>query len=84
MHWRTLSTARAIENTVYLAAAGQAAPLGCGNSALIDPSGVTIARRGPKPGVLSGPVDASVIARVRERNPSLELRRYDVVERVSR
>jgi predicted amidohydrolase len=84
MHWRTLSTARAIENTVYVAAAGQAAPLGCGNSALIDPSGVTIARRGSRPGVAIGAVDVSVIASVRERNPSLEMRRYDVVERVTR
>jgi predicted amidohydrolase len=84
MHWRTLIAARAIENTVYVAAAGQAAPLGCGNSALLDPSGVALARCGSRPALIHGRVDTSVVAAVRERNPSLDLRRYDVVERVTR
>jgi predicted amidohydrolase len=81
MHWRTLLAARAIENTVYVAAAGQAAPLGCGNSTVLDPSGSPLARCGTAPGVRCAPVDLSVIASVRERNPSVQLRRFDVVER---
>ncbi|WP_411700441.1 carbon-nitrogen hydrolase family protein, partial [Conyzicola sp.] len=41
-HWRTLLTARAIENTIYIAAADQAPPTGVGNSMILDPMGVEI------------------------------------------
>ena len=41
-HWRTLLTARAIENTVYLAAADHAPPIGAGNSMIVDPMGVEL------------------------------------------
>src|SRR5690606_7712975 len=39
-HWRTLVTARALENTVYVAAADHPAPIGAGNSMVVDPMGV--------------------------------------------
>src|SRR5437868_4954999 len=49
-HWRTLATARAIENTVYLAAADHAPPIGVGNSLIVDPMGVELAGVGEEVG----------------------------------
>lgn len=78
-HWRTLLHARAIENTVYVAAADHTPPLGVGNSMIVDPSGVEIAAIGSERRVAVGFVSAAMIAQVRERNPSLQARRYRVV-----
>jgi predicted amidohydrolase len=82
-HWRTLLTARAIENTVYVVGAGQTPSVGIGASVVIDPSGVAIAGLGAEPGMLTATVTTDEIARVRRVNPSLSLRRYDVVERTA-
>jgi predicted amidohydrolase len=77
-HWRTLAIARAIENTVYVAAADQTPPVGVGTSLIVDPMGVVLAE-------LADDVDAAIaevsLARVREvraTNPALQLRRYRV------
>ena len=60
-HWVTLLRARAIENTVWIAAVGQVpdpdekptrAPTGVGRSMLIDPLGVVRADLGPSAGVV--------------------------------
>ncbi|NDU73975.1 hydrolase, partial [Actinomadura sp. DSM 109109] len=51
-HWRTLVRARAIENTIYVAAADQCAPAGAGNSMLVDPMGVVVAALGEGTGVV--------------------------------
>lgn len=77
-HWNTLLTARAIENTVYMAAADHPPPLGVGHSAVIDPQGVRIAAVGTTTDVAVGFVDVDAIARVRRVNPALALRRYAV------
>ena len=47
-HWRVLTTARALENTIYVAAADHAPPVGAGNSMIVDPMGVELVddRRG--------------------------------------
>ena len=78
-HWRTLARARAIENTVYLLAAGQCAPMGAGNSLIADPMGVVVAAAGEAPGIAVGEVDPARVAAVRKVNPSLEHRRFRVV-----
>ncbi len=39
LHWETLTRARAIENTVYVAAAGQVGTMYTGLSAIYDPMG---------------------------------------------
>ncbi|GHD48409.1 carbon-nitrogen hydrolase family protein [Mycetocola manganoxydans] len=78
-HWRTLVTARAIENTVYLAAADHTPPIGVGNSMVIDPTGTQIAGIGIETDVAVGFASGSTIARVRAVNPALELRRFSVV-----
>ena len=77
-HWRTLARARAIENTIYVAAAGQCAPTGAGNSMIIDPMGVVVSGLGESPGVAQGEVSPERVAAVREKNPALSLRRFAV------
>jgi predicted amidohydrolase len=78
-HWRTLARARAIENTVYVAASGQAAPAGAGNSMVVDPMGTPLAALGEQAfAVASAQVSASRIQEVRELNPALSLRRFSV------
>lgn len=74
-HWRTLLRARAIENTVYVAAAAQPPPRYTGLSMLVSPRGEArvIAEQGP-PWVV-GAVDRDVLDEVRADNPSLVNRR---------
>ncbi|MEQ1738044.1 MAG: carbon-nitrogen hydrolase family protein, partial [Rhodoglobus sp.] len=77
-HWRILLTARALENTIYLAAADHAPPVGVGNSMVLDPMGVELATIGEEPGIAVAMLDAARIASVREINPALALRRFRV------
>ncbi|MEU1970192.1 carbon-nitrogen hydrolase family protein [Microbacterium sp. NPDC019599] len=80
-HWRTLLQARAIENTVFVAAADHPPPLGVGHSMIIDPQGVQIASVGTGTDVAVAHLDPGAVDRVRRVNPSLALRRLRVVER---
>lgn len=77
-HWVTLLRARAIENTVYIAAAGQSAPLGSGRSMVVDPMGVVVAAMGEGVGVALAAVDRHRLDDVRDKNPSLRARRFEV------
>jgi predicted amidohydrolase len=87
-HWVTLVRARAIENTIWLAAAGQVpdaaepatkAPTGVGRSMLVDPMGVVRIDLGPAQGVGVGDVDTTYTDQVRAALPSLANRRDDVI-----
>ena len=89
-HWVTLVRARAIENTVWVAAVGQVpdpdepptrAATGIGRSMLVDPLGVVRADLGPAPGVVVAEVDTGLIDTVRATVPSLANRREDVFGR---
>lgn len=80
-HWRTLLTARALENTVYLAAADHAPPVGVGNSMIVDPMGVELVTIGETTDVAVAWLSAARLAEVRALNPALVRRRYDVVAR---
>jgi len=80
-HWTTLVRARAIENTLYVAAADQNAPVGSGASMIVDPMGVVLAGLGERDGIAVADVDSARLAAVRARNPSVALRRYAVVPR---
>jgi predicted amidohydrolase len=76
-HWRTLVRARAIENTVYVAAAGQPGPRYCGHSMLVGPDGEVLveADQDADPsGAFSG-VNRPHLEEVRRANPSLANRR---------
>jgi predicted amidohydrolase len=86
-HWVTLLRARAIENTVWIAATDQVpdtgekptrAPTGVGRSMLIDPLGVVRADLGPAAGVLVVNADLALVDSVRATLPSLSNRRDDV------
>jgi predicted amidohydrolase len=77
-HWRTLVTARAIENTVYVAAADQAPPIGAGNSMVVDPMGVEIATIGEGTDVAIAWLSPARVAETRVTNPALALRRFGV------
>lgn len=77
-HWNTLIRARAIENTVFVLAADQCAPTGVGNSAIIDPMGITLASVGEISGIAVAEICDQRLKEVRRINPALELRRYKV------
>ncbi|GAA1684606.1 carbon-nitrogen hydrolase family protein [Microcella alkalica] len=77
-HWRTLVTARAIENTVYVAAADHAPPIGVGCSLIVDPMGVTIASIGEQTDAAVAFPTRARIDDVRAVNPALGLRRFGV------
>jgi predicted amidohydrolase len=80
-HWTTLLTARAVENTCYVAAAAQNGKKYCGLSQIIDPQGVPVASVGEADGHASAEISATRLAEVRKRNPSLQNRRYSVAPR---
>jgi predicted amidohydrolase len=80
-HWRTLIHARAIENTVFVAAADHPPPLGVGLSMIVDPQGVELASVGTATDVAVAHLDRDAVARVRRVNPSLRLRRFAVIPR---
>ena len=80
-HWRTLLTARAIENTAFIAAAGQIPPEGVGTSLILDPVGATLAELGEEGGIAIADLDPARIREVRTANPALRLRRYTVLPR---
>jgi len=74
-HWRTLLAARAIENTVWVAAAGQGGERYTGHSLVADPWGTIVdeAAGGNEQVVADLAID--VVRRSREVNPSLANRR---------
>ena len=74
-HWRTLLRARAIENTVFVAACGQPAPRYCGHSMVVDPLGDVVAEAGPEPALIAATLSRSGLAQARRVNPSLANRR---------
>jgi deaminated glutathione amidase len=80
-HWRTLITARALENTIYVAAADQTPPMGVGNSMIVDPMGVEIATLGETMDVAVATISIDRVATVRNLNPALDLRRFAVTEK---
>ncbi|WP_025132580.1 carbon-nitrogen hydrolase family protein [Leucobacter sp. PH1c] len=81
-HWESLIRARAIENTVYVAAAGQTAPFCTGQSQIVDPMGTTIASAGTEQhGIATALIRAERIHSARESNPCLLNRRFAVAPR---
>ena len=85
--WVTLVRARAIENTVWVAAAGQVpdpaaprvrAPTGVGRSMLVDPAGAVCLDLGSRPALAIGEVDPHLTDQVRAELPCLQHVRTDV------
>jgi deaminated glutathione amidase len=79
-HWSILARARAIENTVYVAAAGQAGGIYSGRSMVVDPMGVITAALGEEDGVLVAEISRSRIEAAREKLPALHHQRIPLAE----
>ncbi len=81
-HWETLVRARAIENTCFVAAAGQCgkkdAFASYGHSMIVDPWGNVLAEAGSQEEILYADIDTDRIRQVREQIPSLSNVREDV------
>jgi predicted amidohydrolase len=81
-HWEVLCRARAVENQCYLLAANQTgtSPHGFadfGNSLIVDPWGVIVARAGDGEGLALAEIDRTYLARVRRELPCLTHVRVD-------
>ncbi|MCW2796220.1 carbon-nitrogen hydrolase family protein [Nocardioides sp.] len=74
-HWRTLLRARAIENTVFVAAAAQPGPRYTGHSMVVDPLGDVLVEAGTGAEVVTAVIDRSSLEEARRTNPSLANRR---------
>jgi len=77
-HWRTLVRARAIENTVYVVAAGQPGPRYAGHSLVVDPLGDVLAEADEGPALLRATLTRAALDAARATNPSLANRRLHV------
>ena len=84
-HWRLLLRARAVENQAYVAGVNRVGDGGRlhydGESALISPSGETLAEGDDQERVLLCDVDAKRVAETRARFPFLDDRRPDAYRR---
>ncbi|MGC5049443.1 carbon-nitrogen hydrolase family protein [Micrococcus porci] len=81
-HWRTLLRARAVENTVWVAAADTASAATVGHSAIIDPLALTLAEADDDAApetLLCADVTAERVEEVRRTVPVLANRRTDVL-----
>ena len=74
-HWRTLLTARAIEDTVAVAAAAQGGKRYTGHSLVVDGWGSIVSEAGDGDDVVHADIDPAVVAQARDLNPSLSNRR---------
>ena len=82
-HWETLLRARAIENGVFVAAAGQIGGVegafqSFGRSMVVDPWGTVVACASDGQEIVHATIDLGMVERVREKLPSLRHRRPDV------
>jgi predicted amidohydrolase len=75
-HWRTMVAARAIENTVFVAAVGQPGPRYTGHSLVVGPAGDLLGELGDGDHVLTVSVSTEDLEQARADNPSLLNRRF--------
>ena len=74
-HWDVMVRARAMENTMYVAGAGQTGMKYCGRSKVVDPLGVATASLAERPGVAVAEVTQERLAEARSRLPLVAQRR---------
>jgi predicted amidohydrolase len=75
-HWRTLVKARAIENTVYVAAVGQPGPRYTGHSMVAGPAGELVGELADGDHLLTASIQIARLEQARADNPSLLNRRF--------
>jgi predicted amidohydrolase len=78
LHWETLVTARALENSVYLLACDQVSQYYCGRSMVVDPMGVIVACGGESEQLVVCDIDLERIRQVRTKLPSHRQRRAEL------
>jgi predicted amidohydrolase len=87
-HWEAILRTRAIENTCYVVAAAQIGKkhggraTSFGDSMIIDPWGMIIARASERPGIAVGEIDLDYLDKIRASLPSLKNRRGDVYDTI--
>ncbi|MFE2225593.1 nitrilase-related carbon-nitrogen hydrolase [Streptomyces kronopolitis] len=77
-HWEVMATARALENTCWVAASGECGPRNIGNSLIVDPLGTVRSRLAAAPGLAWAEADPGVTAAARSTLPVLANRRFAV------
>lgn len=78
-HWKTLVTARAIENTVFVVGCNHVSKdMYIGESLVVDPMGVTMACGNEREDLIPCYIDTDRIAEVRKKLPSIENRRPEL------
>jgi len=75
-HWEVLVTARALENTCYVAATGECGERNIGCSMVVDPLGVPIARAAEAPALVFAELDPARVAHARQILPVLQNCRF--------
>ncbi|HIU84594.1 MAG TPA: carbon-nitrogen hydrolase family protein [Candidatus Aphodousia gallistercoris] len=75
-HWEIMARARALENTVYVAAVSETSLKNIGSSMLVDPLGVAVSRAGSAPGLVTAVMSKAALAGAREALPVLANRRF--------
>ena len=76
-HLRTLTTARAIENQMFLVCCNSCTPYG-GHSAIIDPWGETLALAGEEEAAITAQCDLQILSEIRGSIPVFRDRRPEV------
>ena len=87
-HWRTLLTARAIENQMYVIACNRMGKSGdtefFGHSMVIDPWGEIVVEAGDEDTILFGEIDLALVSKVRSTIPIFEDRRPEFYQSVTK
>lgn len=81
-HWRTMSTARALENTSYVVASGEAGERNIGASLVIDPLGVIVAQGNESTDEITAHLSRARLDSARASLPVLLNRRFVVEPKV--
>lgn len=82
-HWEVLLRARAVENTLYIAAPAQTGLHGdkrktYGHSMIVDPWGQILQNAGTEPGIIQAEIDTKTIKEVRIKLPSLNHKVFSI------
>ncbi len=77
-HWETLVTARALENTVFVAACNQAGHIYTGASLVVDPMGIPLVSGPETEALIPCEIDLERIESVRAKLPSYRHRRPEL------
>ncbi len=75
-HWATLLSARALDTTCYIIAAGECGTRNIGQSRIVDPMGTTLAGAAVQPQLIFAELSVDYLQQVRKSLPVLQNRRF--------